>query len=55
MTITQVLDELSGFTFEERQLLIRHALELDEPPFEADEALIKPAWLLIMPQIPRSP
>lgn len=42
MTIAQILDELPGFTFEERQLLIRRALELDDPPLsDADEALIE--------------
>lgn len=42
MTITQILDELPGFSFEERQLLIRRAIELDDPPFSAaDEAMIE--------------
>ena len=42
MIIAQILDELPGFTFEERQLLIRRALELDDPPLsDADEALIE--------------
>ncbi len=42
MTITQILDELPGFTFEERQLLIRRALELDDPSLsQADEALVE--------------
>ena len=42
MTITQILDELPGFTFEERQLLIRRAIELDDPPLSAaDEVLVE--------------
>jgi len=42
MTITQILDQLPRFTFEERQLLIRRAIELDDPPLsEADELLIQ--------------
>ena len=42
MTLTQVLEELPGFTFEERQLLIRRAIELDDPPSsEEDEALVE--------------
>jgi hypothetical protein len=42
MTITQILDELPGFTFEERQLLIRRAIELDDPPLsEADEGFVE--------------
>lgn len=42
MSITQVLKELPGFTFEQRQLLVRRALELDQPPLsETDEALVE--------------
>jgi putative addiction module component (TIGR02574 family) len=42
VTLSQVLNELPGFTLEERQLLIRRAIELDDPPLsEADEALVE--------------
>ena len=42
MSFTQVLDELPSLTFEERQLLIRKAVELDESPLSAaDEALVE--------------
>ena len=42
MTLSQVLEELPAFTFEERQLLIRRVVELDDPPLsEADEALVE--------------
>ena len=42
MTLSQVLEELPAFTFEERQLLIRRAIELDDPPLsDADEALVE--------------
>lgn len=42
MSLTQVLEALPAFTFEERQLLIRRVLELDDPPLsEADEALVE--------------
>jgi hypothetical protein len=42
MSLSQVLEELPGFTFEERQLLIRRAIELDDPSLsEADEALVE--------------
>ncbi len=42
MSFTQVLEELPSLTFEERQLLIRKAIELDEPPLStADEALVE--------------
>ncbi len=41
MSFTQVLEELPLLTFEQRQLLIRRAMELDETPLsEADEALV---------------
>jgi putative addiction module component (TIGR02574 family) len=41
MTLSQVLEELPAFTFEERQLLVRRVIELDDPPLsEADETLV---------------
>ncbi len=37
-----MLEELPSLTFEQRQLLIRRAMELDETPLsEADEALVE--------------
>lgn len=42
MSLSEVLEELPAFTFEERQLLIRRVLELDEPPLtKEDEALVE--------------
>ena len=42
MSFAQVLEELSGLTFEQRQILIRRAVELDDPPLsETDEALVE--------------
>ena len=42
MTLSQVLESLAGLTFEERQLLIRRLMELDDPPLsEADEKLVE--------------
>jgi len=42
MSFTEVLQELPALTFEQRQLLIRRTLELDDPPLsEADEALVE--------------
>ena len=42
MSFAQVLDELPALTFEQRQLLIRRALELDDPPLSAsDEAVVE--------------
>lgn len=42
MSLSQVLDALPEFTFEERQLLIRRVIELDDPTLsEADESLVE--------------
>ena len=42
MSFAQVLDELPVLTVEQRQLLIRKAIELDEPQLTAaDEALVE--------------
>jgi putative addiction module component (TIGR02574 family) len=42
MSFTQVLEELPNLTFEERQLLVRRAIDLDEPLMSAaDEALVE--------------
>ena len=42
MSFAEVLQELPALTFEQRQLLIRRAVELDDPPLsEADESLIE--------------
>jgi hypothetical protein len=41
MSLSQVIEALPSFTFEERQLLIRRVIELDDPPLsEADETLV---------------
>ena len=42
MSLSQILEALPAFTFEERQILIRRVIELDDPPLsDADEALIE--------------
>jgi hypothetical protein len=42
MSFTEVLKELTALSFEQRQLLVHRALELDDPPLhEADEALVE--------------
>ena len=42
MSLFQVLEALPDFTFEERQLLIRRVIELDDPPLsQAEETLIE--------------
>jgi len=42
MSFNEVIAELPHLTFEQRQILIRRALELDDPPLSAsDEALVE--------------
>jgi hypothetical protein len=42
MSFNEVIAELPHLTFEERQILIRRAVELDEPPLSAvDEELVE--------------
>jgi hypothetical protein len=42
MSFNEVIAELPRLTFEERQILIRTALELDDPPLSAaDEELVE--------------
>lgn len=42
MSFNEVLQELPGLTFEQRQLLIRRALELDDAPLSsAEESLVE--------------
>lgn len=42
MSATEIINELPKLTFEERQMLIRRAIEIDDPPLSAeDEALIE--------------
>jgi len=41
MSFSEVIAELPRLTFEQRQILIRRALELDDPPLSAaDEELV---------------
>ena len=42
MSFNEVIEELPSLTFEERQILIRRALELDDLPLStADEELVQ--------------
>jgi putative addiction module component (TIGR02574 family) len=42
MSFNEVIAELPRLTFEERQILIRRVLELDDPPLSAaDEELVE--------------
>jgi putative addiction module component (TIGR02574 family) len=41
MSFSQIFEALPGFTFEERQLLVRRVIELDDAPLsEAEENLV---------------
>ena len=37
MSLAQILDQLPALTFTERQLLVRRAIELDEPIMSTDD------------------
>lgn len=42
MSFTEVLHELPALSIEQRQLLVRRALELDDPPLSPeDEAMVE--------------
>jgi len=42
MILNEAIEELPRLTFEERQILIRRAVELDDPPLSsADEELVE--------------
>lgn len=42
MSFNEVIDELPDLTFEQRQILIRMLLELDDPPLSAaDDELVE--------------
>lgn len=42
MSLSQILEALPDFTFEERQLLIRRAIELDDPLLsDTEETLVE--------------
>jgi hypothetical protein len=40
MSFNEVIDELPRLTFEQRQILIRRALELDDQPLSAEHAAL---------------
>ena len=42
MSFTEVLEQLPSLTFEQRQLVIRRAVELDDVPLnEADQSMVE--------------
>ena len=54
MSFTEVLQELPAFTFEQRQLLIRRALEMDDSPLNADEESLVESRLAALRDAPAS-
>ena len=46
MSFNEVIEKLPSLTFEERQILIRRALELDDAPLSADDEELVEARLL---------
>ena len=48
MSFNEVLEELPALTVEQRQQVVRRALELDEPPLTpADEAQVEERLLIL--------
>ncbi len=54
MSFNEVIAELPHLSFEERQILIRRALELDEPPLSADDEELVEARLAAHHSNPKS-
>jgi len=54
MSFNEVLQELPALTFEQRQLLIRRALELDEPPLNQEDEKLVDSRLAALKENPTS-
>lgn len=54
MSFTEVLQELPALTFEQRQLLIRRAVELDDPPLDKTEDALIDSRLAALREDPNS-
>lgn len=54
MSFTEVLQELPALTFEQRQLLIRRALEMDDAPLSADDESLVESRLAALRDAPAS-
>ena len=54
MSFTEVLQELPALTFEQRQLLIRRALEMDDAPLSADDESLVESRLSALRDAPAS-
>jgi len=54
MSFTEVLRQLPGLTFEQLQLLVRRALELDDPSLSKDDEALVEKRLAALQGIPAS-
>ena len=54
MSFAEVLQELPALTFEQRQLLIRRALEMDDAPMSADDESLVESRLAALRDAPAS-
>jgi hypothetical protein len=54
MSFTEVLQELPALTVEQRQLLVRRAIELDDPPLDAAEEALVESRLAALREDPKS-
>lgn len=54
MSFTEVLQELPALTFDQRQILIRRALELDDSPLHESEEALAESRLAALREDPKS-
>ena len=54
MSFNEVLHELPGYTLEQRQLLVRRALELDDAPLSGDDEALVESRLAALRDAPSS-
>lgn len=54
MSFTEVLQELPTLTFEQRQVLIRRALELDDSPLAPEDEALVESRLAVLREDPKS-
>jgi hypothetical protein len=54
MSFTEVLNELSTLTFEQRQILVRRALEIDDSPLSPEDERLVDLRLAAMHESPDS-
>jgi uncharacterized protein Smg (DUF494 family) len=54
MSFADVLDQLPALTFEQRQILIRRAVEIDDPPLAPEDETLVDSRLAAMREDPSS-